>query len=327
MIKSVSCSGGRLSCREAMTKTLLELAQKNKDIIAVTSDARGSCSLDEFATSLPDQFVECGIAEQDEVGIAAGLASVGKHPYVFAPACFLSARSLEQIKVDVAYSHQNVKIFGVSGGISYGALGASHHSTHDIAVMRAFPDLAVILPCDGVQTEAMLRAIEQRTGAVYIRAGRAKVPVVYDADNGVECEPFVFGKANTIRDGNDMTIIACGELVYKAMQAADKLKEKGLKVRVLDMHTLKPLDTEAVIKAAGETGAIMTVEEHSVYGGLGAAVAQTVCETIPVPVHVLALPDEYVIAGDSEEVFRHYGLEADGIAAAAEEFIGRKRRV
>lgn len=313
------------SCREAMTKTLLELAQKNKDIIAVTSDARGSCSLGKYIEALPDQFIECGIAEQDEIGIAAGLAAVGKHPYVFAPACFLSARSLEQIKIDVAYSHQNVKIFGVSGGISYGALGASHHSTHDIAVMRAFPDLAIILPCDGVQTADMLRTIEQRKGAIYIRAGREKIPVVYDKSNDVECCPFVFGKANTIRKGNDMTIIACGELVYKAMLASDKLKEKNIHVRVLDMHTLKPLDTDAIIKAAEETGAIMTVEEHNINGGLGAAVSQTVCENYPIPVHMLALPDEYIIAGDSSDVFRHYGLDTNGIVDAAEKFIRRKR--
>lgn len=313
------------SCREAMTDTLLELAQNNRDIIAVTSDARGSCSLGKYSSALPGQFVECGIAEQDEIGIAAGLAAVGKHPYVFAPACFLSARSLEQIKVDVAYSHQNVKIFGVSGGISYGALGASHHSTHDIAVMRTFPDLAVILPCDAVQTEAMLRVIEKRNGAVYIRTGRAKVPAVYDKENGVECSPFIFGRANTIREGNDLTIIACGELVYKAMLAADKLKEENIRARVLDMHTLKPLDTEAVVKAAEETGAIITVEEHSVNGGLGAAVSQTVCENCPVPVHSLALPDEYIVAGDSGDVFRHYGLDTDGIVRAAEKFISEKK--
>jgi transketolase len=313
------------SCREAMTDTLLELARKNKDIVAVTSDARGSCSLEKYSKALPGQFIECGIAEQDEIGIAAGLAAVGKHPYVFAPACFLSARSLEQIKVDVAYSHQNVKIFGVSGGISYGALGASHHSTHDIAVMRAFPDLAVILPCDAVQTEAMLRAVEERAGAVYIRAGRAKVPAVYDTANGVSCSPFVFGKANIIREGTDLTIIACGELVYAAMKAADKLKEKNIHARVLDMHTLKPLDTGAVIQAARETGAIITVEEHSINGGLGAAVSQAVCEVCPVPVHTMALPDEYIVAGGSADVFRQYGLTAGGIAEAAEKIIGRKR--
>jgi transketolase len=313
------------SCREAMTDTLLALAQRNKDIVAVTSDARGSCSLEKYSKALPDQFIECGIAEQDEIGIAAGLASVGKHPYVFAPACFLSARSLEQIKIDVAYSHQNVKIFGVSGGISYGALGASHHSTHDIAVMRTFPDLAVILPCDAVQTESMLRTIEERKGAVYIRAGRAKVPAVYDKENGISCSPFVFGKANTIREGNDITIIACGELVYTAMTAADTLNEKNIRARVLDMHTLKPLDTDAVIKAARETGAIITVEEHSINGGLGAAVSQTVCEACPVPVHTMALPDEYIIAGDSEDVFRHYGLDAAGIISAAEKIFSRKR--
>jgi transketolase len=311
------------SCREAFTRTLLELAQKNPAIIAVSSDARGSCSLNAYVEALPDQFVEIGIAEQDEIGISAGLAAVGKHPYVCAPACFLSSRALEQIKVDVAYSHQNVKIFGVSGGVSYGALGASHHTLHDIATLRCFPDLAIVIPCDAVQTAQMLKTVEGMDQAVYIRVGREKIPVVYDGS--VSCQPFVYGKANTLRPGNDLTIVACGELVYHALKAADLLLAQGIGARVLDMATLKPFDREAIEKAARETGAILTVEEHSVNGGLGATVAQIVGQCCPVPVSTLAFPDEYLITGTSQELFGYYGLDEKGIKDSALQLLQRKR--
>ncbi|MCR5289655.1 MAG: hypothetical protein K6E51_06655 [Treponema sp.] len=300
-----------ISVKEAITAELQALAVHDQRIVAVTSDARGSASLSNYVKALPKQFVECGIAEQDEVGIAAGLAAVGKHPYIFAPACFLSARSLEQVKVDIAYSRQNVKIVGVSGGISYGALGSSHHSTHDIAVMRAIPDLAVVLPSDGVQAVAMLHDLEKRNIPVYIRTGKAKLPILYTEET--ECQPFVFGKAGMIRKGSDITVIACGECVCQAVVASDALKKEGISVRVLDMATLKPFDTDAVVQAAKETGHIITVEEHNINGGLGAAVCQAVCATYPIPVTCLALPDEHVVAGNSSEVFAYYGLDASGI--------------
>jgi transketolase len=307
-----------VSCREKFSETLLELARKDKDIYVVTSDARGSCSLGDYANELPEQFIEVGIAEQDEIGIAAGLASVGKRPYVCAPACFLTARSLEQIKVDVAYSHQNVKIFGVSGGVSYGALGASHHTLHDIAVLRAIPDIMIFLPCDGNQTKALLKALQHTDCAAYIRVGRAGVPEIYP-DNA----PFEIGKANTLRNGNNLTIIAAGESVWYALAAAEKLAGKGVSARVVDMHTLRPFDEETVICAARETGKILTVEEHSVNGGLGAAVAQTVCENYPVKVHRLGMPDEYLVAGNSSELFHHYGMDTEGIFNAAMNMAGR----
>ena len=307
-----------VSCREKYTETLLNLAKENKDIYVITSDARGSCSLGNFAKELPDQFIEVGIAEQDEVGIAAGLAAVGKRPYVCAPACFLTARSLEQIKVDVAYSHQNVKIFGVSGGISYGALGASHHTLHDIAVLRAIPDIMIFLPCDANQTAALLKAEEQKDYPAYIRAGRAGVPDVYGED-----APFQIGKANILQTGDDLAIIATGETVWHALSAAEKLAEQGIFARVVDMHTLRPLDEETIISAAKETGKILTVEEHSINGGLGAAVAQTVCEEYPVKVQSLGLPDEYLVAGNSTELFHHYGLDAEGIFNKSMQIMGR----
>jgi len=218
--------------------------------------------------------------------------------------------------VDVAYSRQNVKIFGVSGGVSYGALGASHHSLHDIAVFRSIPDISVILPCDASQTKAMLLALEQTDAPAYIRAGRGGVPAVYDGD-----APFTLGKANLLREGTDLTIIACGETVYHAQQAAALLEQDGVSVRVLDMHTLKPLDEEAVIAAAKETGRILTVEEHNVNGGLGASVAQIAAANHPIRVVCLAFPDETLVSGTSEELFAHYGLNQAGIYKAAKHLL------
>jgi len=311
------------ACREAFTSTLAELAGKDPRIVALTSDARGSVSLSAYAEAHPGQFVEVGIAEQNEVGIAAGLASCGKKAFVCAPACFLSARSLEQIKVDVAYTGTNVKIIGVSGGVSYGALGTSHHSLHDVAVMRAIHGIRVFLPCDARQTRKLTEWLAANDGPAYVRMGRGAVADVYESDDA----PFVPGKANLLRDGEDLTLIACGEMVRNALDAATLLEQEGIRARVLDMHTLKPLDEAAVEAAAAETGLILTVEEHSVYGGLGAAAAQVVVARKPVPMRILGIPDEAVVSGASAEVFAHYGLDAAGIAqSAAAAFAAKKAR-
>jgi transketolase len=304
------------ACRMAFTRTLLELATDDEQIFAVTSDARGSVTLGDFADNLPEQFVEIGIAEQNEIGIAAGLASCGKKPFVCAPASFLSARSVEQIKIDIAYSNQNVKIIGVSGGVSYGALGYSHHSLHDIALMRALTGIDVLLPVDGPQMVAMTKALAQSQRPAYVRMGRGPVPNVYGKD---PC--FKIGKANLLREGKDLTIIAVGELVYHALEAAKLLKEKNIYSRVLDMHTIKPLDTEAILLAAKETGRIVTLEEHSIHGGLGGAVAEVVCQNYPIPMKLLGLPDEELIAGDSASLFTHYGLDGTGVARCVEAWI------
>lgn len=308
-----------IACKEAIAEVLSELVEKDPRIMVLCSDSRGSSGFTAFAEEHPENFVECGIAEQDEVGIAAGLAAVGLHPYVAAPACFLSARSLEQVKVDVAYSHMNVKIFGVSGGISYGALGASHHSTHDIAVMRCFPDLEVYLPSDANQMKAIVRAVEKTEKPCYIRSGRGKVPQVYQSEEGA----FTYGRMNTLSEGSDITIISCGELTIQALRASRALKEEGISCRVLDSPSLKPFDSEAVVKAARETGLILTVEEHVVLGGLGAAVSQTVTEKCPVRVCSLGLPDEYLPGGTSAELFALYGLSAAGITRKVKELLGK----
>lgn len=295
------------------TDTLLELARKDSDIIAITSDARGSVTLGDFAAQLPNQFIETGIAEQNEVSIAAGLAACGKKPFVCAPASFLTARSLEQIKIDVAYTNTNVKIIGVSGGVSYGPLGSSHHSLHDIAAIRAIPGIIIIMPCDIHQTRKMTSVLTDHVGPVYVRMGRNAVPDVYTKNNA----PFEIGKANTIIEGKDLTIIGTGETVRIAFEAGNLLKDKGISARVIDIHTIKPLDKETVIKAAKETGYIITIEEHSIYGGLGATVAEQLVQNFPVPMEIIGIPDEPAITGTSPEVFKYYGLSADNIVSIA----------
>ena len=301
-----------IACRKQFTDTLLELARADKDIIAVTTDARGSVTLGDFAEALPQQFVECGIAEQNAVGISAGLAHSGKKVFCCGPACFYVARSLEQVKVDLAYSENPVTILGVSGGVAYGALGATHHSLHDIAVLRTFPGMTICLPSDWRVTKKLVKFLVDFQKPCYVRVGRAAVPDVY-ADDSFTFEP---GKAITVVEGNDLTIVATGETVYHAWQAALQLKEKGISARVLDCSWLKPFDEEAIRQAARETRRIITVEEHSKFGGLGAMVCEVLSEH-PVPVRILGIPDENVVHGTNAEIFHHYGLDAEGIVKSA----------
>lgn len=298
-----------IPCRKMFTDTLVELAKKDKNIIAVTTDARGSVTLDSFANELPEQFVELGIAEQNAVGVAAGLASTGKKTFVCGPACFYVARSLEQVKVDVAYSGNPVKILGVSGGVSYGALGFSHHSLHDIAALRTFPGMHIVLPSDVYQTKKLVEKLVDYPYPVYIRVGRNAVPNVYENEDF----KFEIGKANVLLEGDDLTIIGTGETVFHCLEAGKKLHEQGIKARVIDMHTLKPFDKEIVEKAALETGKIITVEEHSIFGGLGSAVAEIVAQTGNAKLKILGIPDEFAIHAKPLEIFKYYGIDAEGI--------------
>lgn len=301
------------ACRKAFTETLLELAKADENIWALATDSRGSVTLTDFANELPGQFVECGIAEQDAVGIAAGLTLEGKTAFVCGPASFYATRSAEQVKVDVAYSHRDVKVIGVSGGVSYGALGGTHHAVQDIAFMRAVPGLQVFIPADAAQAAAMTRAIAYSGEPAYVRMGRGDVEDVYTGSF-----PFEIGKANILKNGGNAAIIACGEMVYPSLKAAEILAADGIDVTVIDMHTIKPLDEAAIIEAA-KTGLIVTVEEHSVKGGLGGAVAEVVCEKCPVKMKILALPDETLYSGTNKEVFARYGLTAEGIAKSVRE--------
>lgn len=308
----------KIANKQVICDVLIEEGKKDKDIIALCSDSRGSASFTAFANELPQQFVETGIAEQNLVSISAGLAKCGKKPYAASPACFLSTRSYEQCKVDVAYSNTNVKLIGISGGVSYGALGMSHHSAQDIAAMAAVPNMRVYLPSDRFQTEKLMRELLKDEKPAYIRVGRNAVDDVYEEGK----VPFEMDKATVIREGTDVALIACGEMVKPCVEAAEILKEKGISAAVLDMYCVKPLDEAAVIKAAQNAKAVITVEEHAPYGGLGSMVSQTVGANCPRKVINLALPDAPVITGTSKEVFAYYGLTGEGIAKKAEEEVG-----
>lgn len=304
--------------RQVINDVLVEQAKTDKDIVVLCSDSRGSASLSEYAKVHPQQFVETGIAEQNIVSIAAGLAACGKKAFVASPACFLSTRSMEQAKVDVAYSNTNVKLIGISGGVSYGALGMTHHSTNDIATLGSVPNMRVYFPSDRHQTKCLMEALLQDAKPAYIRVGRNPVEDVYTADN----TPFEMDKATLVHDGNDITIIAAGEMVYPAQQAAIALAAQGIGCRVLDMYCVKPLDTAAVLKAAQETKAIIVIEEHVAIGGIGSMVSQLLSSKQPIRVVSLCLPDEPAIAGKSNEVFAYYGLTAENLVKTAQELLG-----
>ncbi|MBR2764864.1 MAG: transketolase family protein [Blautia sp.] len=303
--------------RQVICETLMEHAATDKDIVVLCSDSRGSASMTPFSKEFPEQFVETGIAEQDLVSISAGLAKCGKKPYAASPACFLSTRSYEQCKIDCAYSNTNVKLIGISGGVSYGALGMSHHSAQDIAAMSAIPNMRVYLPSDRLQTKCLVEALLADEKPAYIRTGRNAVEDVYEEGN----VPFEMDKATVVCEGSDVAIIACGEMVKPAKDAAALLKEQGISATVLDMYCVKPLDRDGIIKAAQNAKAVITVEEHSPFGGLGSMVAQVVGAECPRKVINLALPDAPVITGTSKEVFDYYGLNAEGIAKTAAEAI------
>jgi len=308
-----------MPCRKMFTETIEELAKKDKDIFVVTTDATGSATLDSYAKNLPEQFVEVGIAELDAVGISAGLSTYGKKVFYFSPASFLTARSYEQIKVDIGYANSKVRLIGISGGVSYGALGLTHHSINDIAAIRSLPNVDIVFPCDRWQTKLLTEYLAgDIERPVYVRVGRGAVEDVYTEKNA----KFEFGKADMVRIGNDITIIAAGEMVYPAVQASISLAEQGIGARVLNMHTLKPLDSEAILKAAKETKAIITIEEHSILGGLGGAAAEVICQSdCRVPMRILGLPNTPVVTGNSNEVFSFYGLNKDGICKTALEIL------
>lgn len=303
--------------RQAICEVLMEAAKTDKDITVLCSDSKGSASLAPFAAAYQEQYVEMGIAEQNLVSVSAGLAKCGKKPFAASPACFLSTRSYEQCKVDVAYSNTNVKLIGISGGISYGALGMSHHSAQDIAAMTAVPNMRVYLPSDRFQTAKLIKALLKDEKPAYVRVGRNPVEDIYSEEN---C-PFVMDQATVLCEGDDIAIIACGEMVKPACEAAGMLADQGIKAAVLDMYCVKPLDQEAVIKAAGKAKAVLTVEEHALYGGLGAMVSQIVAENCPRKVINIALPDTPVITGTSQEVFNYYEMNAEGIVKKAMELI------
>ena len=306
--------------RKAICDVLIKEAKNDKDITVLCSDSRGSASLAPFAAEYPEQFVEVGIAEQNLVSIAAGLAHCGKKAFAASPACFLSTRSYEQCKVDVAYSDTNVKLIGISGGISYGALGMSHHSAQDIAALSAIPNMRVYLPSDRHQTAKLIEALLKDDKPAYIRVGRNPVEDIYSEET---CH-FELDRATVLGEGKDAVIIACGEMVRPAYEAASLLKKDGIQAAVLDMYCVKPLDKEAVIKYASEAKMVLTAEEHAPFGGLGSMVSQVVGRHCPRKVINITLPDAPVITGTSQEVFEYYNMDGEGIAETVKESLSER---
>ena len=310
---------GRLGLRtgrpnlEEFAETLTELARSDPRIIAVTSDSRGSGKLVPFGRELPDQIVEVGVAEQNLVGITAGLAACGKRPFGVSPSSFLTARALEQIKNDVCYSNVPATLVGISAGVSYGPLGSTHHSLHDLAALRAINNLTIIVPADNHETRGAVRAAAEAAHPVFLRFGKAPLPVLHAPETA-----FAVGEAITLREGRDLALIATGETVAHALLAAGWLEEKGIATRVLSMHTLKPLDSKAVLRAGRECGGVITVEEHMIHGGLGEACAGLLMQAgVQVPFRIAGIPDEDTVTGSQGDIFRHYGISMEGLAELA----------
>ena len=304
---------------EVFAATLLELAREDSDLLVVTSDSRGSAKLAPFAKAASGQIVEVGIAEQNLVGVAAGLTAAGKTVFAVSPASFLTARSLEQIKNDLCYSDQPAKAVGISAGVSYGALGTTHHSLHDYAALRAIHNITIIAPADNYETREAVRAAARLPKPVYLRFGKKPMPHLPRVKPG-----FQLGKASLIREGSDLSFLACGETVAPAYAAAELLTKEGVQCRVLSLHTVKPLDAAAVRRAGTETRAVITVEEHSVNGGLGEACAGLLLqEGIHPRFKIVGFPDEPTVTGSQEEIFRHYGIDGPGLRATALQVLGR----
>lgn len=306
----------KLTANAVIADTLDKATATDPNLLVVTCDSRGSAGLVPFCNAHPDRTIEMGIAEQNAVTVAAGMAHEGKHPFVFSPASFLAMRSIEQVKVDVAFNKNNVKLIGISGGNSYTWLGNTHHSLNDVAITRAIPDLEVYQPCDKYQTKALFEYLVKSDKPAYVRIGKRKLDNVYHEDID-----FVPGKANIIREGKDICLISTGETLYFALKAAEKLAEKGISAEVVDLVSIKPLDRELISKLAQQFDQIVTVEEHDVINGIGAAVATEVAKYGHAKLQVLGFPDKPAIQGTQDEVFHYYGLDAEGITKSVAEIL------
>lgn len=309
----------KIPMRDGYGEALLELCEKGENIMVLDADVAKSTRTVWIRDKYPEYFIDMGIAEQDMVGTAAGLALSGVTPFASTYCVFLSGRAFDQIRTTVCYNNLNVKLGGAHAGISVGPDGATHQSLEDIALMRALPNMTVIAPCDSEETRKATLAIAKKQGPCFVRFGREAVPVVTGKDT-----PFEIGKARLCREGKDVTVIACGAMVYEAQLASDELKEEGISVRVLDMHTIKPLDADAVIAAAKETGAIVTAEEHQMAGGLGSAVAECLALNFPTPLEMVAVHDSFGESGKPEELMNKYKLNKDAIIEQIKAVITRK---
>ena len=308
-----------IATRDVYGETLAQLGESSQEIVVLDADLSGSTKTNIFAKKFPERFFNMGVSEADMMGTAAGLAAAGKIPFASTFAIFASGRAWEQIRQSIAYPKLNVKIVASHGGITVGEDGASHQAIEDIAIMRAIPNMTVIVPCDGVETRSVIQEIVKYNGPVYVRVARGKFPVVLPEDY-----KFTIGKGVVVRDGKDAAIIENGLMVSHALQAAAMLEKEGLQIQVINMSTIKPIDRELIIKAAQETGAIVTAEEHSIIGGLGEAVASVVAEECPVPLRRVGIQDRFGQSGLAEELLIHYGLMPKDIAATVKEVITKK---
>lgn len=306
-------------CRDAFSRALENAAALDGRIVAVINDSLGSSNMKGFRQKFPGRLINVGIAEQNMVGVGCGLSYGGLIPFVCGAACFVTGRAMEQVKVDLAYAKSNVKLCGMASGLAYGALGPTHHSIEDLAWTRVLPNITVIVPADPAETEQAVLAAIALNGPVFLRLSRMGVPNVH-----AEGQRFELGRATHLREGRDVTLIANGTMVSRALRAAEQLLEDGIHARVLNMATLRPLDREAIIAAAEETGAIVTAEEHSTNGGLGSAVAEVITDTKPVRVHRIGVPDVFAPTGSTSFLFEHFGLTAAAIRAAAVELVQKK---
>lgn len=306
--------------RDGYGQGLLELGARDPRVVVLTADLAESTRVLPFATAHPERFIDVGVAEQNMMGIAAGLALAGKIPFVSSYAVFSPGRNWDQLRVSVCYNNANVKIAGAHAGLSVGPDGATHQALEDIAITRVLPNLTVIVPCDAEETRKATLAIARHTGPVYFRFSREKSPLLTTKKT-----PFIIGKATILRNGNDVSLIACGPLVYEALLAARALERSGVRARVINMHTIKPLDTAALRSAARQTGAIVTIEEHQITGGLGGAVAEWCSQSIPTPIEMIAVRDSFGESGTPEQLLTKYGLRARDIVRAAKKVLRRKK--
>lgn len=305
--------------REGYARALIELGHQHDDVFVLDADCAKSNYTNRFRDEFPDRFFNMGIAECDIVGTAAGMAALGKVPFANAYANFLTGRGYDQVRISVAYSGRNVKIVGHNAGTSAAQEGATHLPLEDIGLMRAIPDMTVIVPADSCEMEKAVRAAYEFDGPVYLRVGKLKVPDVTTVDT-----PFEIGKAIRFREGSDVTLISTGNMLFETLKAAEILAEKGVSAEVLHMHTVKPIDSEAIAESARKTGAVVTVEEHSILNGLGSAVAETLCEKYPVPLRRVGTKDVFGLSGTMDELMDYFGLRAEPIAATALEAIQAK---
>jgi transketolase len=306
--------------RDGFGKGLVELGRTDKNIVVLSADLTDSTRASWFKKEFPERFFGLGVAEQDMIGTAAGFALEGKTPFACTFGVFASGRAWDQIRVSVAYMNLNVKIVGTHGGISVGPDGATHQALEEIALMRILPNMTVIVPCDAIEAKKATIEAAKTAGPVYLRLGRSGVPVITKEENF-----FGIGRSNLIREGKDVAIFACGQMVYEAMLACDVLAKDGINARLVNMHTPKPIDREAVIRACLETGAIVTCEEHTVLGGFGSAIAEIVVENCPVPVKMVGVRDRFGVSGEAEELFRHFGLTSGDIVKAARDALAMKK--